>query len=47
MKQSNLPKIEADTHKDVLEQRDRRKQKGKTKHSGKKRQDTKWFDRWD
>lgn len=45
MKQMTLPNsIEADTHKDVLDQRDRRKQKGKSKHDSKKKQNVKWYD---
>ena len=51
MKQMTLPnRIEADTHKYVLDQRDqrdRRKQKGKSKHDSKKKQNVKWYDHWD
>ena len=50
VKKMNAPRIEADTHKDVLEQRERRKLNGRKKHSGgagKSKQNTKWYDHWD
>lgn len=48
MKKMNAPRIEADTHKEMLDQRERRKMNGRKKHSGgKSKQNTKWYDHWD
>ena len=48
MNKMNAPRIEADTHKEVLDQRERRKMNGRKKHSGgKSKQNTKWYDHWD
>lgn len=44
MNKTNSVRVEIDTHKEVLAQRERQKEHGRKRRDNKQRRDTKWFD---